>query len=122
MVIPIWIAGKLDVKTEYKLVIICVGILSGVTSITFMFLFSSWRSYCLRITHQSMATTFLVVIYSLKSLGLFWPSVVTLFLGDYISIQVIGIICIVCSVFFQIFLWKKIVPLQNKQPKEYHFC
>jgi len=65
-----------------------------------------------------MATTFLVVMFSLKSLGLYWPSALMLLLGDLISIQVIGIIVFVFSVFFQIFLWKKIIPLQNKQPKE----
>ena len=66
-----------------------------------------------------MATTFLTISFSLKSIGNYWPSVIALFLADYLSITAIGVVCMVISAFYQIFLWRKIVPLEDKQPKEY---
>jgi len=68
-----------------------------------------------------MATTFLTISFTLKSIGNYWPSVLMLFLADYMSIIVIGIICMIVAALYQIFLWKKIVPLNDKQPKEYFF-
>jgi len=81
----------------------------------------SYNALILRITDESLASTFQTALYSLANFGRLWPDAVAFFLVQYISVTALFIFAIVWIAFYQWFFRKWVIPLDDLKPHDFGF-